>query len=493
MNRLILKILFLITLFVSVSAAQSFGELKLALAKLEKKIRTVEQLALRYQNDKALELVKLAEKNYREAISFLWQGKFERAKIAYYRSLKQIEYAARVVLYKPAARASQRLNELMRRAEQAVNLSGNEDARYMLNKARAFQMKAEQAFKREKYIESQQYYRVSTYFARKALNMVSASKPLLPSTDFEQYYKNLSNLYKNIPQQQGSKEYNVLLKKTGDFMKKARESYEKDDTRQAFMYLQISERMLHRALDLSQNTAAGRKAKLQENLNSLRRYLDGIEQALSENGNKNAGRLLEKANQYLNSARRDFEKGDYQAAQKKTVLIQRMAAKALRYTMDRQQPADTRLKERYTEAKGLLQLRRQQIDNGDQKGAAGFLLRQADLLLEEAKAAYEEGKGKEAFKKIQMALRFINQSKFLSEVDKSYRKDELMKRYERLSATLASIEEHENQKAESVIHVLRRLLEKAGANIDSGNLTIAVQFLNIVENQIDFILKDAIK
>ena len=492
MNRLILKILFFITIFVSFSAAQSLADLKLALQKLENKIRAVEQLAIRYQNEKALELVKLAEKSYREAISFLQQGKFERAKIAYYRSLKQVEYAARVVLYKPAARASQRLNELMRRAEQAVSLSGNEDARYMLSKARAFQMKAEQAFKRERYIESQQYYRVSTYFARKALSMVSANKPLAPSTDFEQYYKNLLNLYKNIPRHEGSKEYTVLLNKANDFMRKAREFYEKDDTRQAFMYLQISERMLHRALDLSQNTAAGRKAKLQDNLNSLRRYLDGIEQALSENENKNAERLLEKANQYLNSARRDFEKGDYQAAQKKTVLIQRMAAKALRYTTDKQMPADTRLKERYTEAKRLLQLRQQQIA-ADQPGAAGFLLQQADMLLEEAKTAYEEGKSNEAYKKIQMALRFINQSKFLAEVNRSYQKDELLKRYERLSTTLTSLEEHQNKKLESVVPVLRRLLEKAKANIDSGNLAIAVQFLNIVENQIDFILKDAIK
>ncbi len=492
MNRLIPKILSLIIIFVTLSAAQAPADLKKIMEKLQRRIRTVEQLAVRYQNEKALELVELAEKNYQEAVNFLQQGKYNRAKIAYYRSLKQVEFAARIVLYKPAARASQKLNELMRLAEQAVSLSGNEDARYMLSKARAFQMKAEQAFKRERYIESQQYYRVSNYFARKALNMVSVNKALSPSTDFEQYYKNLTNLYKNIPQHEGGKEYNVLLQKAGKFMKKAREFYERDDTKQAFMYLQISERMLHRALDLSQNTVAGRKVNLRENLSSLRRYLDGIEQTLSENENRNAERLLKKANQYLNGAERDFEKGDFQAAQKKTMLIQRMAAKALRYTMDTQVPTDTRLKERYTEAKRLLQLRRQQIED-EGTGASGYLLQQADVLLEEAKTAYDERKENEAYKKIQMALRFINQSKFLAEVNKSYQKDGLAKRYERLSATLTSLEKHETQKLKSVLPVLRRLLEKAKTNIDSGNLAIAHQFLTIVENQIDFILKDAIK
>ena len=492
MNRLILKSLFLIIVCVSFSAAQSPADLKQAMEKLHRRIRTVEQLAVRYQNEKAMELVKLAEKSYQDAVSFLQQGKYNLAKIAYYRSLRQVEFAARIVLYKPAARASQRLNELMRRAEQAVNLSDNEDARYMLSKARAFQMKAEQAFKREKYIESQQYYRVSTYFARKALNMVSVNQRVSPSTDFEQYYQNLTNLYKNMPKGEGSKEYKILLQKARDFMKKARGFYEENDTKQAFMYLQISERMLHRALDLSQDTALGRKVNLRENLNSLRRYLDGIEHALLDNGNKNAERLLEKANQYLNSAQRDFEKGDYQAAQKKTMLIQRMAAKALRYTMDTQLPPETRLKERYAEAKRLLQLRQQQIKDDD-TNASGYLLQQADILLEEAKTAYDKGKGGEAYKKIQMALRFINQSKFLAEVHKRYQKDELRKHYERLAGTLTSLEEHENQKLKSVLPVLRRLLEKAKANIDSGNLAVAVQFLTIVENQIDFILKDAIK
>ncbi len=494
MKHNILKIALVILTLVSFSEAQSLAELKNLLERLDRKIKTVEQLAVRYQNDKAIELVKQARKNFREAISYLQQGKFNRAKMAYVRSLKQAEWAAQIVLYKPAARANQKLNELMRRAERAVNLSGNEDARYMLNKARAFQRKAELAFKQEKYIESQQYYRLSTYFANKVLDMVAIGKRPAVPTDFEQYYKSLMSLYKSIPHYEGNREYEGILRKVRSFMDKARELYEKEDTRQAFMYLQICERMLHRAVDLSQSTTAGRKEQIRANLESLQRYVNGIEQTLGQAENKNAERLLKKANQYLRGAMRDFEKGDYVSAQNKTMLIQRMASKALKYTTTDGSgtSANIRLNARIEEAEKLLQLRREQLGE-DRSGSAEYLLDQASKLIEGSRIAYENGKTNESFKKLQLALRLMNQSKSLAKAGSVYDPDNLLKRYNRLSDTLTSLEDQTDIQNDSAVAVLRRLLNKAKENLDSGNLLIAAHLISIVENQMDFILKDAIK
>ena len=56
---------------------------------------------------------------------------------------------------------------------------------------------------------------------------------------------------------------------SNDKIKQAREKYEQGDEKQALIYLQMSERLLHRAVDLGQDTDRGVQESIRNNLISL--------------------------------------------------------------------------------------------------------------------------------------------------------------------------------------------------------------------------------
>jgi len=492
-----IKIIILGLLLSSFVYSQSEEEIRRNLQQLAIKIHTVEALAQKYNHRQASDLVKEARRHFDEAMDLLRQRppRINHAKMSFYKAKKFVDWAARLLLDKPAIRAKNELDKLMRRAEQAVHQNYSDQARYMLNKARAFQAKAGQAYRSDRFFSAQEYYRISKYFANRSIQIaegkISASTPF---NRFEEALKNLESLYKDVAASPMNNELEKLLQKVRSFFKKARASFNNGNLVQAFSYLQISERLLYRAIDMNESTESGQKENLRSNLISLKLYINEIEKNIGDGNNNIEKKLLRKSNQFYLAAERDFESGDLKNARLKIVLSQRMANKALQYTSNSGGPDDQQVAERIEEVTRLLQLQKQKLGS-DMDEISTFMLSQAEELIVQAKEDFEQDRIWSAFQKTQLALRFINRVDYLSETEKKQvsSEDELRNKYNRLLSIATTLQDNSNQKIPTSLPVIIEILKKAEHKINSGRYYIAAELLLLAENQLNRLMKIAVQ
>lgn len=102
-----------------------------------------------------------------------------------------------------------------------------------------------------------------------------------------------------------------LLKKSRAVIDKSKNLYDQGSVSQALVQLQISERLLHHAMDISQRTGNNRIGDYKSNLYSLRRYIESVESGLSENTQARAEEFLREARQFSRGADIALNSGDY--------------------------------------------------------------------------------------------------------------------------------------------------------------------------------------
>ncbi|MCD4693544.1 MAG: hypothetical protein K8R79_11560, partial [Calditrichales bacterium] len=177
--KYLIKISVILLVLISLSSAQDYNDLQTRLQQFDTKLRTIKTLAIKYNNQLALYKIDLAYVEYNIALNRLSEyiadpsKKYKLVQAAFRLSQanKLADQAARLVLFKPAAKAKAELDKLIRKAEILVHQYNNDEARYLLNRARAFQLKAYQAYKSGRFIQSQEYHRIAIYFANKTIEL----------------------------------------------------------------------------------------------------------------------------------------------------------------------------------------------------------------------------------------------------------------------------------------------------------------------------------
>lgn len=495
MNNSNYKIILLILLMFSWASAQFSNGLENKLKQLNNRLIKVERLATKYNNQKAVNIIIKARDNYEKAKEFLKGRKIFRARQKFAESLKLVNLAEKILLFKPAARLSGELDRLLHRAELVVQKSNNTEARYMLTKANAYRQRAHQDYESGRYIRGQEYYRIAVYFANKSINLSRAvQRGANGAADFETQFRNIENFFNDIYQSiQDNSEAKTLLSKARTFLRKSKDFYEKGELQQAFLQLQMGERLLYRAIDLSQNTVSGRKESINANLNSLRLYIDGIEASLVGIDNNRAVNLLNKAKTYYRGAEKDFQQNNFKAAQNKIFLAQRMATSAMQFASPQQDVDQERVSQRIDEIESLLRLQKDNIDF-DNNETLRYFHQEAGDLIQGARLALSQGNTMKAFRRLQLAIRLLNRIESLrNNTETEYAdKDQLIQWNNRLHALLDRLKEKNNQQIQTMVPVLEQLQAKVEENLNNNRLAIAGEILNILQNQVNLLLKEAV-
>lgn len=495
MKRLFTIVLF--TMFwVATAAAQDFdfGQLSRDLQQLEDRIAQIKLLAQRYQNERAIEIINRSQIEFAMARNFMEMRRLREARQRFAEAKKLMEQAARLILFKPAANLQNDLERLMQDAEMAVHRSSNEESRFMLNRARAFQSDGSAAFGISDYLKGQEFYRIAMFYARKAIELSTDSNKRLNRQDyFEEQLRNVEGLLNDaLLKRKDNDDLNELIEKAGAFIQKSRDFYNLNQLQRAFAQLQIAERLLFRAIDLSQMNREGEKESIQNNLFSLQRYLVGIELSLQEETDSNAKGLLQKANQLYRDAQDDLENNRLNEARRNMLLSQRLATRTLRLINPSGDTAYTRVNERIGEISTIIQLQKQNPASRDNPVIL-FLQKEAENLLLQAEKEYEKGHGMQSFQFVRLALNLVNRADQLLRAEKQEHKSssDLQAWFQDLYSKLTRIAENPQSTEQIKIRagLLIDMLNRVQMDVHKSNLALQEEILELVQAQLNTLLR----
>jgi len=492
----LIKISLILLILASAAWPQSDSGLKRNLQNLKRKLDNLERLAVKYRADNVLLLVQKAKLELTGAVYQYNQGNFRKALELYRNAVKDADRAAKLLLIRPLAAAKNEFDRLIQRAERAVQGSEKAEARHMLVRARSFHTKAVRAYNNTQFVQAQEFQRIATYFANKAIILadveVSGSGR---KSDYNEQLENLKRLYKNITSSNTSNpNITRLIEKAFSYFQASKYLFEQGDEQQALFRLQIGERLLYRALDLQQTSSEGRNERLRLNIASLRNYIDGVERTLNDSQKNGGTRMLRKARQFYQSALRDYESGNFVDAQSKISLSQRMATRALQAVSSEPETDLDLIRDKIKEIEQIIKLQRQKLTA--ENPLVNILHEQAETLLKNAKTAVEGNRGRQAFWMVRFVFRIVNRAEFILKNSGAEQIDnnKLQQDLSRLRQTLLTLEQNDNLNKPIKIQVnfLNNLIQKAEKSINENNLYAAAELVKLAQQHLNFLLKEAL-
>ncbi len=482
------KIILIILIAASMAFPQQNPEWLAQVQKLKNRIEFLERTAMRYQAQKALEVLKKARKDLERAYTEFKHLNYPQAWILFKKAQKKVEMVEKLLYYKPAARAYFEAEKLLQRAERLVENSHNRTARYMLNKGKRFLLEAVRAYNNAQLIKAQEFQRIAIYFANKAIDLSQGQGTLPISKErIDRQLRELRTLYNEVSSAAGDDaQVKQLLQKAQSFLKQSYQYYEKEQYQNAIVQLQIGERLLYRALDLSQQTGAGQKERMKNNINSLQQYIQSIEQSLEDQ--PAANRIIRKAWQFYRSAQRDYNNGNLKAASAKINLAQKMATKALNYAADASLPPGGDFETRLREVRRLLFLHVDQQE--EEKAYTSFFKTEVEKILQKAAKDEQAGKKRLALWELNLAVRMINRM-VTHHPEKNYNPqkiDQLWQKFHRYQ----NIWQRTQQKqlaGMNELQVIRRLLTQTEKQLNNKEYQVAETLLDLIYQQLNFFAK----
>ncbi len=480
------KIFALVLLLTALALAQQNSNWTQPVQKLQQRIQFLERIAQRYHVQKALNALQKARDDLDLAVYQFRHLKYVKAWLNFRKAKQIVDLVERTVFFKPAAKAFMDTEHLIQRAERLLQNSNNKDARYMLNRSRSFLRDAEKAYRNGQFVRGQEFQRIAIFFANKAITLAQGTAAVTAEQfNFEEQIRNLRTLYQSVQAQaETNPQIQKLLTNADAFLKQARELYQQGTFQRALVQLQIGERLLYRAIDLSQQTEKGQKARLGNNLQSLGRYLNSIE--VNAQGNVNAMRLLRKARQFLRAARRDADNGKYQAAANKIDLAQRMANRALRFLNTGGADSQNAFGDRLKEVKQLY-ASLSQSSALTQDDYTEYFMKRVQQLITQAQQAHDKGRERLALAQLNLAVRILNRLmtyKASPEYSPQQIQD-LQLKYQRLSRVVERL----NGRGHS--DIFKRELLQAGQQLQQAHYQIAETLLELLQKEVNALIRRA--
>ena len=492
----IIHAIIIISVFSGFIFAQRDEDLGSRIRQFATQLIRLQNLAQRYDNPEAAKLISQAMYWLNEARESWDARRFREAKVHFYQSVNLYNQTSRLLFYKPALNLKNTLDELIHRAEISLQKNDSRDGRYMLNKARDFQLKANRQINLSDYVKGQEYLRIAMHFAQKAIEITErTSGDTIEHYNYEEEFQHIQELYRQLQRTNSdNRDVNELLRKANAYINRSRDLYESDDERQAFYQLQIAEKLLFRAIDVSDSNYDNKPERFENNLNSLRQYLYSIELSLNNIKDANAKKLYNRAVALVEESERDYEKGDLKKAGTKLLLAQKFANRALRFSDPIGEQESRRIENRIEEIENIIQLQKQKIEREDNKVVLN-LHDEAKELLQKAKRELDTNNQARAFQLVRLSLRLINRVDFLLQRDDRYliSNSELTNVIIDLDTKLNTLLNNQeiDDSVQTRIELLLEMLNRAKNHFDNHDYDTTTELIRIIQSQFNLILEQS--
>lgn len=481
-------LLFLLTTF---TTAQHDSGVIRDFNNLENYLRQVWEVVKVSHVDRAKGLMAEARDEFEIAREFLFQSnppQIMKARIHMAKARHFANLAAKLVLREPLGKLKAQLDELINRAERIVGDSHNDEAIYLLQKAKKFQRKAYEAFTSDnpRMNRGQEYFRIAFFFGQKAID-VARGKAGNMDDRVEDFKTNLDQLFTQASQLVNASGDETLIKLFDEARKqmvRAEQMMEHGKKDQALKRFRIIEKLMYRIIDQSDRGKRSNSEKYENNMYSLRALLQAIENDLTTERNEKLQKMLQKAWQFYREAEQAFENGQRKRGETKMSLSQRMANRLLKQMKKQDEPVSSDMQQQIDETRRVLELQKSNARSAD----ASSLLKQAETLLDRAQANVNSGNDRAVWQLLDAATRMATRVQQLDKQDQTRTSDQLRLESElqRLNTILNKIEQNADLKANhpQVIEQWRYMYRTAQSAIMNGQPVIADEYLQTAFQQI---------
>lgn len=212
---------------------------------------------------------------YEQAVDFVRKRQNQNALMAIaqaYGFLKQVEA---LMNQHPVFRIKYQeiLDQQLQRAEDLVNGQQDEEAFYMLNRAKFFRRRAYDLFRQGKTYAATEYYRLAIYFAEQVQHVLGRGGANSDREDWQKYYLDTEMLLERARSLvAGAGDQNQLsnmLKQAERGMSEVQRLYEEKNYTAARQKLQTIHRALFRIIDMAEQIPQNEEERLQMDLESV--------------------------------------------------------------------------------------------------------------------------------------------------------------------------------------------------------------------------------
>ncbi len=333
--RLVMKrylyILPLLLVFIFSLQAQTpaqIQKLERDINRLHEKVIQAKRFSTLFSDPKMTQMVHKAEQEYFLARDAFQQKKYFQARNHVKMGFTILARLYRIVRNNPffKNKFKEKLDRKIQEAERVVASQPSTDAQELLNRARYFRQQAVQFAERNQPELAMKNYFLAIFFADNAIRTVTGGLPRQVA-NLDRYFENTNAMLmhaRDLVQNSSHRQARQLLDQAETEYRKAYQLYDNNHPRQAFVRLQIVNRLIYRILDLLEKTPASQKERLQDDIRLLEENLVSLKSSVEQANLSDAQRLYQRIAFLIAQAREKYNSGNYAAARQRLNLARRL-------------------------------------------------------------------------------------------------------------------------------------------------------------------------
>jgi len=338
-----------------------------------------------------------AQQKYHEAVELVGNGQNQKAQLAIkqaYLLLKEIEL---LIKQHPVFKIKfqEQLDRRIQQAEEAVRLTQNEEALYMLERAKFFRRQAYSLFRQGRIYQAVEYYRLALHFSNQTLRILGIDGGFdrtVPEEDsWRNYYLDTQMLLERarnaLENSNGNNQFGNILERAETEMQDAVRLYEKKEYDTAKRKLVAINRALYRIIDVAENVPQQENERLRMDLESLQFSLQSIKDKMSDNESPALKKLYERSENLAFQIQQHIDQNQPVLARRKMFFANQLVLKM--YQMTEKQPDN-----QPREIENRIIMTRRDVDELKQQETnspdSGAMLRLIDENLRNAEIAFDK-------------------------------------------------------------------------------------------------------
>lgn len=338
-----------------------------------------------------------AEMRYREALEHVRNQQIPRANIAIAQAYGLLQQIEALIRQHPVFKIKfqEQLDRKIQQAEEAVHSTQNEEALYMLNRARFFRRQAYSLFRQGRTYQAIEYYRLAMHFSDQALKLAGAGSGLnraISEEEWQNFYWDTQLLFERARnlQESASDDGQVknMLQRAEREIREVQKLYEKKEYAAAGQKLVAINRLLYRIIDLLEQFPRQESERIRMDLESLEFSLQTIREKMSGQPAPAIQKLYQRSESLLNQIRSHIEQNQPLLARRKMFFANQLTLRMYRMMEERQADQPQEIKSQIVAARGeAAELNRQPAPAANTEAFLGLI----EQNLQNAEYAFDKG------------------------------------------------------------------------------------------------------
>lgn len=455
------------------------------LQRLNQQVQTAKELLHLFPDRSAQQWVQQAEQLGEEARTLDNSGNIRQAQLKLRLAFETVNRAMAVLSFIPSQRILEQVEELIRRAEQKVPASGNQEAERLLNRAREHLQLAKGAFNRKQSQRGMEYLRISKMLVERCISLVEKK-----GEDGGNNIETERIRFLNLLERARAVVANCQNPRAERLLQQAQRQAEniepllrRGENKIAVGLYYNATRLLLRTIDICEGRDVSEREQVLEEID----FIDNmLAQAQTLGGSQSAAQqrlIIDKVTQLQIQARQAFSQKQYEIAQRKIELSRILLARLWR--------------EDATEKGTFLELTRLQseierVQSHIAKDDTRFqaLLQAAVNSAEDAKRFLERGRTRLALVAILAGTRFLTLAQSITpavaDADARQTRVELDRLQIKIDNQSTESTDLENQEE---ILFGRQLFQHAQQALSQNNLPLAMEYIRCADELLNRISK----